>query len=93
MLLWSWVFLGISIFAGLIQTWVDVSYFKKLSDDSSQRGRFFSELLFKDAYKASKLLKFVPDKSIHTPVLLQIIFLGAGLLLIMSVAASLLMRR
>ena len=93
LLKYGWLFLGISIVAGLIQVVVEAHYFKRLSNDSSQRERFFDELPFDSADKANRKLKSVPGQSTHIPLHVQVYTLFAGLLLIMIVALELLLAR
>lgn len=89
----SWVFLGISILAGLIQILIDQDYFKKLSRDSSKREEIWSDLFrpIADLEKDTRALAKVNESSTHDPIKIQAIFLFIGLLLIMISAGSILL--
>ncbi len=90
LLLAGWIFLGLSILFGLIQTWVDSTYFKSLSSDSSLREHFRNNLSYDEAEKVVRLLPPVQGQSTLLPLLLQMVLLFGGLLMIMFVAAGML---
>ncbi len=94
LLILSWVSLGISVVAGLIQILIDTNYFKDLSRDSSKREKIWSDLFrpIADLEKDTKALGEVKGSSTHDPLKLQALFLLIGLVFIMIIAGSILFR-
>lgn len=92
LLIIGWILLGASIVFGLIQTWVDSTFFKGLSGDSSLREHFRNNLPGALADRVIKLLPHTPSKSTHWPLFFQTLTLLGGIIFIMFVAHGMLQR-
>lgn len=91
LLLHGWIFLLISIIAGFIQIFVDVDYFVKVSQDSSNREVLWStNRTIRDIEKDVQKLGKVSSSSTDWPLRFQILTFSTGLVLIMVVAVFLL---
>ncbi len=88
----GWIFLGASIVFGLIQTWIDATFFKDVSHDSSLREHFRNNLPADQADRVISLLPPAKNKSAHWQLILQILLLFGGIVLIMIVAYGMLQR-
>ena len=94
LLLIGWVFLFLSIILAFVQIWIDANYFSYLSQDSSTREELWShdrenEKIKKDVDALGK----VKGSSTFIPTIFQAFFVFTGLLFIMIVASSMLLRR
>ena len=95
LMLLGWMFLFSSIIAGFIQIALDAVYFKDLSRDSSKREVLWSDSNrdIRDIEKDVKAIGDTPSSSSHLPLILQSLSISIGLLFIMVVAISLLLRK
>lgn len=89
-----WISLGFSLVGGVVQIIIDANYFKYLSRDSSRREEIWSgNDTNEEMTKQTKLLGKTEPTSTHIPLWLQAFTLGQGLLLILVIAISLLLRK
>lgn len=95
LILISWVFLFISIISGFIQLFVDVLYFKYLSNDSSKRQEIWrrTDIKTEEKERATDALGKVKESSTHVPLYLQAFSIVFALILIMIVASSFLISK
>ena len=93
LILLGWIFIFLSIIIGLVQVWIDSGYFAYLSNDSSRREEYWSKNEPNSKIKELvKLLGKTQSSSSMAPTYFQAILTFTGLLFIMVVAASQLLR-
>lgn len=91
LLIFGWVFLFLSIASGLVQIWIDAKYFNYLQNDASTREQEWSQDKNNNEIKKEvRQLGMTEPSSSFVPTLSQVLFIIFGLIIIMSVAVSLL---
>lgn len=93
MLVFGWVFLFLSIISGLVQVWINAKYLNCVSNDSSNREFLWSQDKDNEEIKKEvNRLGGIKPSSSHIPIAFQAFFASFGLLVIMLVAMSILIR-
>jgi len=95
LLILGWICLGASIVFGLIQHWIDTVFFVELSADSSLREHIRKNLKVNIDIvdRVIDLLPTTKSKSAHWALIFQVLFLFGGILVIMSSAVVILLRK
>lgn len=94
LLILGWISLFLSIISGFIQIWIDAKYFNYVSNDSSTREFLWSQDEDNNKIKdAVDKLGHIKPSSSPTPTYFQIFFVLTGLLMIMTVAVSMLISK